>query len=253
MAIRWLTAVLDVPAHRFEPDRRFWEGATAMKAAATKPGREDLTTLVPDTGDAYLAMRHASAEHSGCRLVLHVDDPGGVPEQVVGLGGRVERNDHWAMSLRSPAGLHFGITACGDESRRPRPAAWPAGQRSLVDQVCIDIPPGRFDIECDFWAQITGSEHRPGNRPEFRYLPRPPEMPLRLLLQRLDDAPLDAARAHLDLACTDLAAEVRRHVALGAAVAHEGPVWTTLRDPAAIAYCITERDPDTGTLTSSVP
>ena len=31
-------------------------------------------------------------------------------------------------------------------------------------------------------------------------------------------------------------------------MAYEGRVWATLHDPAGIVYCITRRDPDTGTL-----
>ena len=57
---------------------------------------------------------------------------------------------------------------------------------SLVDQVCIDIPPARYDEECAFWAEATGWELRAGSRPEFRFLVRPEAMPLRILLQRLD-------------------------------------------------------------------
>jgi Glyoxalase-like domain len=252
MPISWLTAMLDVPDDRFEPARRFWEEATAMRVAG-KSNRQDRAILVPSVGDAYLAMGRVSACPGGCRLVLNVDDPAGMSQRAVELGARVERHDSYAIEMHSPGGLPFIITAWGGESRRPPPASWPAGQRSLVDQVCIDIPPSTYDLECDFWAHITGAEPLPGGRPEFRYLPRTPGMPLRLLLQRLLDAPAGATSAHLDLACSDRAVEVRRHEALGATVAHEGPVWTTLRDPAAIAYCITDRDPDSGTLASNRP
>jgi len=111
----------------------------------------------------------------------------------------------------------------------------------------IDIPPDAFGDECDFWAELTGWEHRAGG-PGFRYLPWPAGMPLRLLLKRLGDPRVGSGRSHLDLACSDVAAECRRHEALGATVAYEGRVWTTRHDPAGIVYCITRRGPDTGTL-----
>jgi hypothetical protein len=73
-------------------------------------------------------------------------------------------------------------------------------------------------------------------------------MPLRLLLQRLDDNRPGPCRAHLDLACDDLPAELARHQALGAVVVREMPKWTTLFDPSGLVYCVTQRNPATGTL-----
>jgi Glyoxalase-like domain len=123
-------------------------------------------------------------------------------------------------------------------------ATWPSGQRSLVDQVCLDITPDGYDVEAAFWAELTGWERRAGARPEFEYLVRPHGIPLRLLLQRLDDARQPACGAHLDLACD----EVSRHLDLGASVERRTADWVTLRDPAGLAYCITRRDPGTGRL-----
>lgn len=156
-------------------------------------------------------MRLASSHPGGCHLVLDVDDPARLSRHAVELGARVQPRDSCAIEMRSPGGLLFSITAWSGESRRPLPASWPGGQRSLVDQICIDIPPATYDLECDFWASITGAEPLPGGRPEFRYLRRATGMPLRLLLQRLLDAPAGAASAHLDLACNDRAVDVHRH------------------------------------------
>jgi len=113
----------------------------------------------------------------------------------------------------------------------------PAGGRALVDQMCLDVPVGGFDAEADFWAALTGWRRQPGSLPEFDSLVRPDGMPLRLLLQRVDAA----AGMHLDLACTDRAAEVAWHVSLGAEVVAVYGRWTTLRDPAGRAYCVTDR------------
>jgi hypothetical protein len=243
--IRWLTASLDVPVDRLELDSRFWEAVTATKSSPGQVGES--TTLVPDTGDAYLRMQRATTGSGGCHLIVHTDDPAALTKTAVGLGGREEHHETGTIVARSPGGLRFYVVVWHGEQRRPLPKAWPGGQRSLVDQLCIDIPPDAFGGECDFWAELTGWEHR-GGGPEFRYLPRPAGIPLRLLLQRLDDPRAGSSRSHLDLACSDVAAECRRHEALGATVAYEGRVWTTLQDPAGIVYCITRRDPDTGTL-----
>jgi hypothetical protein len=105
-----------------------------------------------------------------------------------------------------------------------------------------------FAAESRFWAALTSWELRPGSRPEFRYLARPDGIPLRLLLQRLDDAKVGQGRGHLDLACNDVPAERRRHLALGASLVRQTPNWTTLADPTGLEYCVTRRDPTTGTL-----
>jgi hypothetical protein len=58
----------------------------------------------------------------------------------------------------------------------------------------------------------------------------------------------DGSRAHLDLACDNMLAERTRHEAFGATTVRSTTNWTTLRDPAGMEYCITRRNPDTGTL-----
>jgi hypothetical protein len=62
-----------------------------------------------------------------------------------------------------------------------------------------------------------------------------------ICLDSEDDA--GPARAHADLASDDVPAETRRHRELGAAVVRIAEHWTTLRDPAGLTYCITDRDP----------
>jgi hypothetical protein len=72
-------------------------------------------------------------------------------------------------------------------------------------------------------------------------------MPLRLLLQRLEDGvPGQATRAHLDLACDDVAAAVAAHERLGATSVHDFGAWTAMADPSGLPYCLTSRNPDTG-------
>ncbi len=123
---------------------------------------------------------------------------------------------------------------------------WPGGHRSRVAQLVVDAPADRFDAECAFWAAATGWSERTGRRPEFRRLLPPASSPLQLLLHRLDerDAPV---RAHLDIDTDDIDAEVRRLVALGAAVtaaSEHGGSWVTLVDPVGLPFCATPQPPD---------
>src|SRR6185503_20348412 len=151
--------------------------------------------------------------------------------------------------LSSPAGVGFCAVRHDGSGRgeavRPSPVIRDDGTRSLVDQVCLDVPADGYERECEFWAALTGWPLRSGSRPEFRYLERPPGMPLRILLQRLHSG---SAGLHLDLACDDVDAEAAVHEALGATHVRKTATWTTMRDPAGLPYCLTRRNPDTGKL-----
>ncbi len=145
------------------------------------------------------------------------------------------------MVLRSPAGIAFCLVRSGEERVRPAAVRWPGGQRSLVDQLCLDVPLERFEAEASFWQRLTRWERRRSGLPEFDVLGRAPGMPLRLLLQRIGSG---VAGVHLDLACDDVDAEVARHVELGARVVRRVPGdWTTLADPVGRQYCVTGRSP----------
>lgn len=227
--ITWITAFVDVPASRYDVARDFWAAVTGSTLSASRGSTGEFATFLPPDGDAYLRLQRIDRGPAGVHLDLHARD------QTFDL-------------RRSPGGLDW-CAVPGDEGTRPLPRIWAGGQASLIDQVCLDIPADVYDSECAFWAGLTGWELVASARPEFSYLVRPHDMPLRILLQRLDDS--DArTRAHLDIATTDRGAETDRHRELGARVEATRQRWTVLRDPAGAPYCITDRDPYTGTLTA---
>jgi hypothetical protein len=218
----WLTAFLDLPAGEYDDAVAFWRGVTAYSVSPSRGEHDEFATLLPPSGDAFLRVQRTQAGAPGVHLDVHA------PGQSFEV-------------RRSPGGLPYCLVG-GAEAERPEPVTWPGGNRSIVDQVCLDIPPGRWEEECAFWAELTGWPLVAGGRPEFRRLSTPAGQPLHVLLQRLDsgDGPV---RAHLDLATDDRATEVRRHEHLGArAVAvHDG--WTVMQPPAGPVYCLTGRTP----------
>lgn len=222
MTPTWLTAFLDLPADEFGPAVDFWRAVTGYELSPSRGEHDEFATLVPPTGEAFLRVQRVEDGPAGVHLDVH--EPG--REFTV---------------RRSPGGLPF-CQVSGIETTRPAPATWPDGNRSMVDHVCLDIPPGRWETECRFWASLTGWELFDGRRPEFRRLRKPEGQPLNILLQRLDsgDGPV---RAHLDLATDDRDAEIRRHELLGASVAAAYDGWTVMRPPAGPVYCITGRVP----------
>ncbi|MGY2874582.1 putative enzyme related to lactoylglutathione lyase [Marmoricola sp. URHA0025 HA25] len=218
----WLTAFLDFTPDELDRAVAFWQGVTGYALSGHRGERDEFATLEPPAGDAYLRVQRLEDGEPGIHLDVHAP---GQPFDV----------------RRSPGGLPYCMVE-GSESVRPAPATWPDGNRSVVDQVCLDIPPGIYDQECAFWAELTGWELFDGGTAEFRRLRKPAGHPLNILLQRLDSAD-GPVRAHLDLSADDRDAEIRRHEELGASVlrAHEG--WTVMQPPAGPVYCITGRKP----------
>lgn len=246
--VRWMTAFVDLPRDVADAGAAYWQRVTGTTPSAWR-GDHQFVTLVPREGAAYLRVQSTRLGSPGCHLDLHVVDVNTAAEAAEGRGARIVFTEPGLVVLRSPDGLPFCFVEHEGEARRPPPVRWSSGQRSLVDQLCLDIPPARYDAECAFWAGLTGWQAKSASSPEFRYLVRPSGVPLRLLLQRLNDVPAGGSTtAHLDLACDNVAAEVTRHEALGATVVRRTDGWVTLRDPAGLEYCVTRNDPGTGLL-----
>ena len=238
----WVSAFLDLAPDGFDRAVAFWEGVTGYPLSTRRGLDGEFATLVPPDGDDYLRVQRLGEGRGRIHLDLHVADATIATEAAVELGAHVlVRHEQGYVVLRSPGGFVFCFVH-HDASARPRPATWPDGHRSQVDQVCLDIPPGLHAAEVAFWRALTGWELDTGVGREFSRLSPPDDQPLRWLLQRLDD-PGGSVGAHLDLATDDREAETARHVALGAQVVRVHEWWTVLADPAGTAYCITEREP----------
>ena len=123
--------------------------------------------------------------------------------------------------MRSPGGFPFCFVT-HPAATRPAELVHDDGTASIVDQVCLDLPAAAHDEECAFWEAVTGQRHVDVDSPEFSRLVRADGQPLQFLLQLLDETS-GRVRGHLDLAADDRAAEVRRHVALGARLDAEPP------------------------------
>jgi hypothetical protein len=238
----WVSAFLDLPPDGFERGVEFWQGVTGFTLSPTRGGDGEFATLVPPDGDDYLRVQRRADGPGRIHLDLHVDNPAVAAEAAVELGAHVlVRHESGYVVVRSPGGFTFCFVR-HEASVRPRPATWPDGTRSQVDQVCLDLPPEVYDAELAFWQALTGWDIRDLEETEFARLLPPDELPLRWLVQRLDD-PGGPAEAHLDLACDDRDAETARHVQLGARVVRVHDEWTVLTDPVGTPYCITDRTP----------
>jgi hypothetical protein len=238
-----LTAFLDHPDGGFEAAADFWSTVTGWPRSPVRGEHGQFLSLVPPTGTDYLRLQRLAEGEPRVHVDVHVTETAPAVAEAERLGATVVDTPYDDVTiLRSPGGFVFCIVP-GRPGERPEPTTWPGGRTSYVDQVCLDIPPSRYDAELDFWAEITGwrrRDPRPGS--EFGRLTPGSGQPLQLLLQRLDDEQ-DAVTAHLDWAASDHEAELERHVAAGAEVQGRFEGWTVLRDPAGMTYCVTRRKP----------
>ena len=238
----WVSAFLDFAPGGFDRGVEFWQGVTGYTLSERRGVDGEFATLVPPVGDDYLRVQALAGGEHRVHLDLHVENPTVAAEAAVELGAHVlVRHELGYVVLRSPGGFVFCFVRA-HRSRRPAAATWPDGTRSQVDQVCLDVPPSAYDTEVAFWQALTGWDWNPDVSREFSRLEPPDPMPLRWLVQLLDEDEPEV-RAHLDLSCSDRAAEVARHVALGATVGPAYDEWTVLTDPVGTAYCITGRKP----------
>lgn len=247
MEIRWLTVFVDQPSAAFDRGTRFWQDVTGSGRSPLRGDDEEFATLLPPNGDPSIRVQRLRQGAARLHLDLHVDSIPEARAQAMELGATV-LSEPGHVVMASPAGLTFCLVPHHGEATPPAP--YGADRPYRVDQVCLDIPNRQFDDEADFWQSLTGWERRSGALDEFSYLVRPPGIALRLLLQRLgDDDPSGVARAHIDVACGPNVDEIASaHEAFGAELVERFPIWTTLRDPAGLAYCLTRRDPTTGRL-----
>ena len=246
MRFCWLTVFLDFPAGGFEAEVAFWREVTGYGLSSFRGPTADFATMLPTSGDAYLRVQRLLSGAGGCHLDLHTESLEEAAGQAVALGARERYREAGELIVAdSPGGFTFCLVRWDGERAVPPPfAAAGAAGLSRVDTLCLDVPPALFDGECAFWSALTGVEARPAPVPGFTYLQGPAGMPVRLLLQRLDDvAPGQPVRAHVDLGCTDPAGEVARHIGLGARVTGTFPHWAVLADPAGRAYCLLNRPP----------
>lgn len=235
----WFDVFLDLPRATFPVSVAYWSTVTGWAPSAPRGERDQFLTLRPENGTPWVKMQ---AVDGGPRLHLDVASPdrASMRARVLELGAEPAWQYDDVPVLRSPGGLLFCLTIVGEDPQMAR------GGTSILDQVCLDIPPRYFETEVAFWRDLSGREVTVGRYEHFARLVDPdPAAPVRFLLQRVDDD-RPHTTAHPDLAVVDRELETRRHLDLGAQVISVNEAWTVLRAPDGLVYCLTDRDPLTG-------
>jgi hypothetical protein len=247
--IRWVVAFLDTAPDEVDASTGFWQAATSTTLSAWRGDAGQFATLLPERGDAWLKVQRLDGLPPGGRVHVDLAVDGGedglrrTVSRATDLGATVDAEHDDLVVLSSPGGFPLCLTTWEGLGRPDDQVR--EGTR-LLDQVCVDIPRDREEAEVGFWAGLTGWEVRgAGDDNEFTALVRPADIPVKLLLQRLDDE-TGPVTGHLDLASEDRDAEVAALVALGAREEGRHPDWTVMRDPVGRVFCVTDRKPATG-------
>ncbi len=246
MQIHWMTLFLDFPAEQFEAGVDYWSKVTGTHRSEPRGGQDEFATLRPAQGHPYLRVQRLGSGPARTHLDLHIDAAARAEAvaQAVRLGAHHEFAGGEHDVFTSPGGLPFCLVpweGAEAESQVPPPNQMIGlATRARLDQLAIDIPPTFWDSESAFWAALTGWELFHLGDSEFARLRVPAELPVKLLLQRLDDeAP--AVTAHLDFAAPRPAGVARAHATLGAQVGPANDEWTVMTDPLGRVYCVTGR------------
>ncbi len=237
--IRWVDAFLDRPAAELDAAVAFWAAVTG--ADPEPQGDPGFVRLRTGSGDDWLEIQGVLDGPGGMHPDLWVDEPPAFVGKALAAGATVLVDHGSWQTLRSPAGLPFCVAEWRGQHARPRPLNGPDGVTLRPHQICFDLGPSVFEDEVLFWRTLTGWELDDGDLAEFRRLQPEPPIPVRFLLQRLDEE--RPVSAHLDVSCSDIPAARRWHELLGATLLGEWPYWTTFRDPAGGIYCLTRGDP----------
>ena len=156
----WTTVFLDFDADSHERGLVFWEAVTGYRRSPVRGNDGEFLTLQPSGGDGHLRVQRLGSGPTRTHVDLHVADVDTAVPAATELGASVVLRGNRHVALSSPGGYTFCLVPAG-ESVRAEPAIWPDGQRSIVDQLCLDIPPRLYDGEAAFWRDLTGWEFRP--------------------------------------------------------------------------------------------
>lgn len=107
--------------------------------------------------------------------------------------------------------------------------------RSRIGLVLIDHPESDWEKALAFWAGVQGvMPVAEDDESMYRSIGKIGGVAVES--QRLGEG--TPARIHLDIESDDVAAEVRRVVALGATVLEEREDYTILQDPGGLVFCV---------------
>ena len=150
VAVTWLTAFLDTAAPDAAATEAYWVAVTGWPLSARRGGGRGVRQPEPPDGDGPVRVQVVGTQPpEGCTSTCTPTTWAGWSSRR-GDSGRDARYRAGLRVGRSPGGLVFCIVPHAG-GRRPGPVGWPGGA-SLVDQVCLDIPPASFDRRGGFWS-----------------------------------------------------------------------------------------------------
>ena len=84
----WMSAFLDLAPGSFDAGARFWSRVTGYDVSPRRGDRDEFATLVPGEGDDFLRVQELAEGPGRVHLDLHVDVPAAEAERAVARGRR---------------------------------------------------------------------------------------------------------------------------------------------------------------------
>src|SRR3954469_17709582 len=181
--VRWVSAFVDAPPERFDAAASFWASVTGSAPGSPAGDDGEFLPLEPPDGDPCLWLQGLRSGPVATHPDLYVEGDTGVvaaARTASELGATRLDSTEGLEVLRSPGGLPFCLVTRREQTRRPGPVG-PDGARAVADQICLDIPAGRYEEECAFWSALTGWPRRDDEIDEFERLLRPRHIPYAFL------------------------------------------------------------------------
>ena len=246
MEIKWMHALIDLPAEVYEGAQRFWSAVSDTTLGPINPEHPEYRHLNPSTGDMVLEMQRINDGPPTAHLDLAVNDvPAGAQHAIESGASLVAEHPGGHVVLKTPGGVQFCVIPWNGQHQKA-PAIDPTRPHA-IDQICLDVPHHRFDDDLTFWTTLTGWNINPPKHPEFRSLDQPSHLPLRILIQQLGADDTGGPRAHLDISSgAFVEALAPDHQRAGANVVDRFHDWILLEAPGGLPYCLTSRQPDVG-------
>ena len=165
MDIKWLEAVIDLPADSFGQASEFWATITNSTKGDVHPEHDEFMHLIPASGDMHLELQRIDDGLPNVHLDLLVEDIAAATDEAVAAGATLVAQPGHAV-LKTPGGVPFCIVPFNGSDTKA--IAIDPERPHAADQICIDVPHEYFQADVNFWSRLTGWDVHPALLPEYR-------------------------------------------------------------------------------------
>jgi hypothetical protein len=179
MLVRWLTAFLDTPrgAPGAADSLEFWRQVTRTRLSLPRGEHQELTTLLPSAGDAFLCAQGTGKGCPGCHVDVHVDDVRAAANDAVRAGAQLLADYGTLAVVRIRACVSSAARALAVPEVMPDPSmhspmtiSYPALRSQATESdrcrcMSVNASGGRCHPDSVAWRQWGQKCHHRSSRP----------------------------------------------------------------------------------------